>query len=618
MVYIGIDLGTTYSCVSVIEHGKPKAIHHDNGKNIVPSVVAYGAEILIGNDALSSNIDMSNILYDSKRLIGWEFLHNLPNAETRQLWTFKVATKDKCAGYVLNKGTPNERFLKPEEVSAEILKYLKVCAEKYLNQKVTGVVVTVPALFQENQRAATEKAIELAKLELKGLLHEPNAAAIAYNEKTKLGNSKLLVFDFGGGTLDVSILEMVGNNVDVMAVSGDIHLGVEQVAKDQTQNRTQSLNRDPIPNQTWGPARDPLPHQTRDSTSNPTPNNPHIKPITSEVNNNPYIRDAIAIDIGTSKCKIATCKDKYIQIVKYGNSEHESSRSVPSYVALSEQCEWLVGRMAENYAVCLQNVIYVKLIDEPIAVAAAYAPRLNLHPKGDVALVFCMGAGYLQVAAYFIQQKAQEEKANYWTEWVITKISAIEPIVGNFAGDEIDRRIFEEMMEKLTDQNGNKEPNLSERAKRRLKIACEKMKCALSFAPHTRIDVDSLYRNDDNEDQDLVKVIQKDEIKGYYNEEVDKIIKQVGEIYKDLKPKFILLAGGSTRLPVITEYLTREFPGSTICNFLDVDEVAATGAAAIVSKTVTMAKKSIDYEEVIEIIKQEKEKEKRRNPFVYL
>ncbi|PAV90085.1 hypothetical protein WR25_17539 [Diploscapter pachys] len=226
MVYIGIDLGITHSCVSVIENGKPIAIHHDDGKTIVPSVVAYGNEILVGNDALSSNIELSNVLYDSKRLIGWEFLHSLPYAETRQLWTFKVDTRDKCVGYVLNKGAPNERFLKPEEVSAEILKYLKVRAEKYLNKKVTGVVVTVPALFQENQKAATKKAIELAGLELKQLLHEPNAAAIAYNEKKKLGNSKLLVFDFGGGTLDVSILRMIGNNVDVKAVAGDIHLGM--------------------------------------------------------------------------------------------------------------------------------------------------------------------------------------------------------------------------------------------------------------------------------------------------------------------------------------------------------------------------------------------------------
>ncbi|PAV55979.1 hypothetical protein WR25_14348 [Diploscapter pachys] len=224
MVYIGIDLGTTYSCVSVMQNGKPNAIHHDDGKNIVPSVVAYSSEILVGNPALDAPTDMSNILYDSKRLIGWEVLNNLPIAENRQLWTFKVDTRDNCAGYVLNKGTLNERFLKPEEVSAEILKYLKINAEKYLNEKVTGVVVTVPAFFQENQKAATRKAIELAGLELKGLLYEPNAAAIAYNAKNNLGNSKLLVFDFGGGTLDVSILVMSNGDPEVKAVTGEAHL----------------------------------------------------------------------------------------------------------------------------------------------------------------------------------------------------------------------------------------------------------------------------------------------------------------------------------------------------------------------------------------------------------
>ncbi|PAV60311.1 hypothetical protein WR25_19188 [Diploscapter pachys] len=394
------------------------------------------------------------------------------------------------------------------------------------------------------------------------------------------------------------------------------------------------------------------------TTTDSSPSNPYIKTITSEASENPNICDAIAIDIGTSKCKIAICKEKYIQVV-----EHESNRSVPSYVALSEQNEWLVGRMAENYAVCLQNVIYVndyvksamkrivdamssstatqdqpedqpetkksrsehdessqqqgsenqtkiqdksdertpwdsikiELIDEPIAVAAAYAPRLNIHPEGDVALVFCMGAGYLQVAAYFIREKTHEKKAN-WTDLIITQISGIEPIVDNFAGDEIDRRIFDKMMEKLTDQNGNKEPKLSERAKRRLKIACEKMKCALSFAPHTRIDVDSLYRSGD-EDRDLVEVIQKDEIIEYYHDKVYQIIEEVGEVYKEVKPKFVLLAGGSTRIPLITKHLESVFNGSTICSFLNVDEVAVNGAAAIVSKTVTVAEKPIEEQE---------------------
>ncbi|PAV63634.1 hypothetical protein WR25_05801 [Diploscapter pachys] len=357
-----------YSCVSVIENGKPKAIHHDDGKTIVPSVVAYGNEILVGNHALNSNIDMSNILYDSKRLIGWEFLHNLPNAEAHQLWTFKVDTRDKCAGYVLNKGQPNERFLRPEEVSAEILKYLKMHAEKYLHQKVTGVVVTVPALFQDNQKAATERAVELAGLELKRLLHEPNSAAIVYNANHQLGNSKLLIFDFGGGTLDVSILEMIGNNVDVMALANQF----ENIYIDRSKGgATKQLKMPDFYDsqneevkmrilKTFGkytdldafdkwlkneeiefkkpPTQEDMKGESTSqsipiTTTDSSPSNPHIKTITNEINQNPYIRDAIAIDIGTSKCRISICKDKYIQIVEHGNlqsnlrTNHRSFRS---------------------------------------------------------------------------------------------------------------------------------------------------------------------------------------------------------------------------------------------------------------------------------------------------
>ncbi|PAV75325.1 hypothetical protein WR25_08906 [Diploscapter pachys] len=226
MVYIGIDLGTTYSCVSIIEDGKPVAIISEDGKPTIPSVVAYcEPEILVGNPGLMCNTDVTNILYDSKRLIGWKFLHDLPNAESRQLWTFNVDTRNSKAGYVLSKGTAKEKFLKPEEISAKILKKLKANVEKYLSTKVTGAVVAVPALFQENQIVATKRAVELAGLELKYLLEEPISAAIAYNHKKKFENSKILIFDFGGGTLDISIAEIKGKNLEVKAVDGDTQLG---------------------------------------------------------------------------------------------------------------------------------------------------------------------------------------------------------------------------------------------------------------------------------------------------------------------------------------------------------------------------------------------------------
>ncbi|PAV71100.1 hypothetical protein WR25_11289 [Diploscapter pachys] len=130
MVCIGIDLGTTYSCVAIIENGQPVAIHNEDGRNTLPSVVAFSdGEILVGSSALDCNTDMTNILYDSKRLIGWHILNDLPNADDRQLWTFNVDTRNNSAGYVLNKGKSNEKFVLPEEVLAKILKSLKDQAE---------------------------------------------------------------------------------------------------------------------------------------------------------------------------------------------------------------------------------------------------------------------------------------------------------------------------------------------------------------------------------------------------------------------------------------------------------------------------------------------------------
>ncbi|PAV82807.1 hypothetical protein WR25_21979 [Diploscapter pachys] len=205
MVYIGIDLGTTYSCVSVVEDGRPVVIDSDDGKFTIPSVVAYcSTEILVGNPALAAATDISNVLYDSKRLIGYK----------------------KVVGYVLNAGQQDERFLRPEEISAEILKKLKMIAERHLPEReITGAVVTVPAFFNNDQINATKRAIQMAGLDLKYLLEEPTAAAIAYYNKMRITDLTIMVFDWGGGTLDISIAEIKNEKFDVKSVCGDAHLG---------------------------------------------------------------------------------------------------------------------------------------------------------------------------------------------------------------------------------------------------------------------------------------------------------------------------------------------------------------------------------------------------------
>ncbi|PAV63968.1 hypothetical protein WR25_02721 [Diploscapter pachys] len=231
IVCIGIDLGTTYSCVAVMENGQPLAIPcDDNGQNTMPCIVAYcNDEIFVGSSALWCNTDSANMLYDSKRLIGWDFIYNLPVANQRQLWAFNVDTQNNSAGYILNMGESTSGFVRPEEVSSQILKNLKNFAEKYLKKPVTGVVVTIPVQFNEKQRAATKAAVEMAGLELKYLLKEPIASALAYNHRRRLGDSMCLVIDFGGGTLDISIVEIENEILKVKALIGDPYLGGQDI-----------------------------------------------------------------------------------------------------------------------------------------------------------------------------------------------------------------------------------------------------------------------------------------------------------------------------------------------------------------------------------------------------
>ncbi|PAV82984.1 hypothetical protein WR25_01883 isoform D [Diploscapter pachys] len=227
--YIGIDLGTTYSCVAVLENDQLVSIPCDNGQTTIPSIVGYCEDaILVGSIAASVGIQSENMLHDSKRLIGWEFLYDLPNANP-ELWSFKVDTKDNSAGYILNKRQENEKFVKPEEVSAEILKILKTTAETYLKKEVAAVI-TVPAQFSDKQRDATKRAADLAGLKLIHILEEPIASALAYNQKMELEeNSKLLIVDFGGGTLDITIIETIDRFLKVKALTGDQHLGGQDI-----------------------------------------------------------------------------------------------------------------------------------------------------------------------------------------------------------------------------------------------------------------------------------------------------------------------------------------------------------------------------------------------------
>ena len=226
---IGIDLGTTNSCVSIVENGKTKVIENSEGNRTTPSVVAYtDAEVLVGAPAKRQAVtNPKNTIYASKRLIGRKFKEEAVQKDL-DLMPYEIYEAKNGDAWVKTNG----KELAPPQISAEVLKKMKRTAEDYLGHEVTEAVITVPAYFNDSQRQATKDAGKIAGLEVKRIINEPTAAALAYGvDKDSKGDKKVAVYDLGGGTFDVSIIEIANidgdKQIEVLSTNGDTFLGGE-------------------------------------------------------------------------------------------------------------------------------------------------------------------------------------------------------------------------------------------------------------------------------------------------------------------------------------------------------------------------------------------------------
>jgi len=221
---IGIDLGTTYSCVGVFKNGRVEIIANDQGNRITPSYVAFleGGERLVGDAAKNqATINPENTIFDVKRLIGRKFADKSVQSD-KKLVPYEIVDKD-TKPYVKVEG----QIYAPEEISAMILQKMKSTAEIFLGKDIDHAVVTVPAYFNDAQRQATKDAGTIAGLKVERIINEPTAAAIAYGMDKSGGESNVLVFDLGGGTFDVTLLTIDNGVFEVLATNGDTHLGGE-------------------------------------------------------------------------------------------------------------------------------------------------------------------------------------------------------------------------------------------------------------------------------------------------------------------------------------------------------------------------------------------------------
>lgn len=226
---IGIDLGTTNSCVSILENGNVKVIENAEGARTTPSIIAYAndGEILVGQSAKRQAVtNPHNTLYAVKRLIGRRFDEEVVQKDI-QMVPYKIAKADNGDAWV----EVNGQKMAPPQISAEILKKMKKTAEDYLGEPVTEAVITVPAYFNDSQRQATKDAGRIAGLDVKRIINEPTAAALAYGMDKAKGDHTVIVYDLGGGTFDVSVIEIAEvdgeHQFEVLATNGDTFLGGE-------------------------------------------------------------------------------------------------------------------------------------------------------------------------------------------------------------------------------------------------------------------------------------------------------------------------------------------------------------------------------------------------------
>ena len=226
---IGIDLGTTNSCVAVMEGGKPKVIENSEGDRTTPSVVAFSddGEVLVGQSAKRQAVtNPHNTIFASKRLVGRKFDEDVVQRDL-ELMTYKIVKAKNGDAWI----EAGEKQMAPPEVAARVLQKMKQTAESYLGTDVTEAVITVPAYFNDSQRQATKDAGRIAGLDVKRIINEPTAAALAYGLEKQQGDRKIAVYDLGGGTFDISIIEIADvdgeHQFEVLSTNGDTFLGGE-------------------------------------------------------------------------------------------------------------------------------------------------------------------------------------------------------------------------------------------------------------------------------------------------------------------------------------------------------------------------------------------------------
>lgn len=378
---IGIDLGTTNSCVAVLENGKPRVIDNAEGARTTPSIVAFTKddEVLVGQAAKRQAVtNPENTLFAIKRLIGRKFTDDVVQKDIKMV-PYKIIPADNGDAWV----EANGKKMAPPEVSARILMKLKKDAEAYLGDEVKEAVITVPAYFNDSQRQATKDAGQIAGLNVKRIINEPTAAALAYGMDKNSGDSKIVVYDLGGGTFDVSIIEIADvdgeKQFEVLSTSGDTFLGgedfdlriIDYLADEFKKDNSVDLHNDPLALQRLKEAAE----KAKIELSSTTQTDINIPYITADATGPKHLA------VTLTRAKLESLVDDLIERTK-GPCEQALKDSELSKSDISEII--LVGGQTR-----------MPKVQEMVEKFFGKAPRKDVNPDEAVALGASIQAGVL-------------------------------------------------------------------------------------------------------------------------------------------------------------------------------------------------------------------------------
>ena len=575
-ICVGIDLGTTYSCVGVWNDGRVEIIANDQGNRTTPSYVAFTErERLIGEGAKQqAALNPVNTVFDAKRLIGRKFSEPTVQADMKN-WPFKVISKNGDSPYVEVEYEGEKKHFSPEEISSMVLSKMKETAEKYIGKEVRDAVITVPAYFNDSQRQATKDAGTIAGLNVKRIINEPTAAALAYGlDKQSEKESNVLIFDLGGGTFDVSLLNIDGGvfevkatcfdpNTRVLMADGsvkeikDIEVGEMVCGDDNSPRRVLS--------RVGGRDQMYLVKQSRGDDY--TVNSKHILVLrATEVQ--PHVTDGNTFSY-YSRWRDEDGNDKEIRIEE-ALCESESLAKLE------------IGKMT-SYPVdddLVQDGDILEISIEDYLESCSEDVREN-----RLVGYKCPCPGSLDI----IRSKLEVSSAGEG-DYVGIKIDGNQRFLladrtvvhncgmGHLGGEDFDNRMVNHLMKEFERKHKVTISN-NPRALRRLRTACERAKRTLSSSTSAAVEIDALSNG-----IDFYTTVTRALFENLNNDLFNSCLEPVVQVLRDAKidksqVNEVVLVGGSTRIPKIQSLLRTFFNGKEPSRSINPDEAVAYGAA---------------------------------------